>query len=114
LDIVLSVFAPLCDPAHTDICSLSLHDALPILRLYAEYADNLRTRRLSLYDITDFEWPGDHTTWETAPLTGGDFIAGFDVTNKNGDRKSTRLNSSHVKTSEAVFPLKKKNRYSME
>ena len=55
-----------------------------VLRLYAEYADNLRTRRLSLYDITDFEWPGDHTTWETAPLTGGDFIAGFDVTNKNG------------------------------
>src|SRR5690606_41001252 len=28
----------------------------------------------------------------------------------SGDRKSTRLNSNHVKTSYAVFSLKKKNR----
>lgn len=55
-----------------------------VLRLYAEFASNLHTRDLSLYDITDIEWPGEHTTWETAPLTGGDFIASFSVTNKIG------------------------------
>ncbi|NLY89140.1 MAG: DNRLRE domain-containing protein [Firmicutes bacterium] len=55
-----------------------------VLRLYAEHADNLRTRELSLYDITDLDWPGDHTTWETAPLSGGDFVTGFSVTNKSG------------------------------
>ncbi len=55
-----------------------------VLRLYAEYASDLHTRQLSLYDISDLEWPGDHTTWETAPLIGGDLIAGFNVTNKIG------------------------------
>src|SRR5699024_12727286 len=33
----------------------------------------------------------------------------FDVLSKVGDRKSTRLNSSHVSISYAVFCLKKKN-----
>src|SRR5690606_13359825 len=33
--------------------------------------------------------------------------------NEKVDRKSTRLNSSHVKISYAVFCLKKKNRYSL-
>src|SRR5690554_7268747 len=31
--------------------------------------------------------------------------------NEEGDRKSTRLNSSHVRISYAVFCLKKKNKY---
>src|SRR5690606_39383087 len=35
-------------------------------------------------------------------VINGDYLA-------NGDRKSTRLNSSHVKISYAVFCLKKKN-----
>src|SRR5690606_42082146 len=34
---------------------------------------------------------------------------GFDVVSEDQDRKSTRLNSSHVKISYAVFCLKKKN-----
>src|SRR5690606_41376678 len=33
----------------------------------------------------------------------------FEVGNTSGDRKSTRLNSSHVKISYAVFCLKKKS-----
>src|SRR5690625_7042120 len=33
---------------------------------------------------------------------------------RSGDRKSTRLNSSHVATSYAVFCLKKKNIYSRQ
>src|SRR5699024_11481590 len=36
--------------------------------------------------------------------------ATFHVSNINGDRKSTRLNSSHVSISYAVFCLKKKTR----
>src|SRR5690606_21079325 len=34
-------------------------------------------------------------------------VAGFELPEAGGDRKSTRLNSSHVKTSYAVFCLKK-------
>src|SRR5436309_6336658 len=34
-----------------------------------------------------------------------------DTSADNADRKSTRLNSSHVKISYAVFCLKKKNKY---
>src|SRR5690606_2476773 len=37
-----------------------------------------------------------------------------EVTDTGGDRKSTRLNSSHVKISYAVFCLKKKNAESSE
>src|SRR3989442_5427396 len=35
-------------------------------------------------------------------------IDGYKVGGKTGDRKSTRLNSSHVRTSYAVFCLKQK------
>src|SRR5437660_9904451 len=82
------------DPANTDIYPLSLHDALPISRKaldaaglaykYLEYGSYLGgyRRRLPLK-----MWTG----WSTFP-----------------DRKSTRLNSSHVAISYAVFCLKKK------
>src|SRR5690606_40537826 len=43
----------------------------------------------------------------TQPLEVG-VLCGFEAEG-GGDRKSTRLNSSHVKTSYAVFCLKKKN-----
>src|SRR2546427_8516842 len=39
-------------------------------------------------------------------LAAGDFLRGFDL--PEGDRKSTRLNSSHSQISYAVFCLKKK------
>src|SRR5438874_13469313 len=64
----------------TDIYTLSLHDALPI------YPD-LRPVR------------------EVAPLRGS--LHG-PVAPDGRDRKSTRLNSSHVEISYAVFCLKKK------
>src|SRR5437868_8063853 len=41
-------------------------------------------------------------------LLAPDFTAALDARSP-GDRKSTRLNSSHVSTSYAVFCLKKKN-----
>src|SRR5438445_13168566 len=63
----------------TELYTLSLHDALPIL-------PNRRP-----------PFPGPPTTGRPARAAGG-----------GGDRKSTRLNSSHANNSYAVFCLKKK------
>src|SRR2546427_9254035 len=71
------------DTATTEIYTLSLHDALPILSV-------------DWKPIELFFW------MKRAPM--------FDVMMMNiGDRKSTRLNSSHSQISYAVFCLKKKN-----
>src|SRR5207302_5040141 len=72
-------------PAPTAIYSLSLHDALPIY-LPVEFTE---TRFPLLVEALGL-----------APDSGGP--------GKRRDRKSTRLNSSHVKISYAVFCLKKK------
>src|SRR5690349_23687904 len=48
--------------------------------------------------------PGHEVTGHVTQLGAG--VAGF----RKGDRKSTRLNSSHVEISYAVFCLKKKNK----
>src|SRR5215475_14808011 len=67
------------DTATTEIYTLSLHDALPILPRPA---------------------PADRICWqERRPPRPA-----------RKDRKSTRLNSSHVKISYAVFCLKKKKK----
>src|SRR5690349_22794264 len=71
------------DAATTEIYTLSLHDALPIWH-DAGHSQAARICRLDLQS----EWA-------------------FDVEGL-GDRKSTRLNSSHVEISYAVFCLKKK------
>src|SRR5690349_23283804 len=77
------------DTATTEIYTLSLHDALPILAL----SSIVWTQSL-IYSVTLL-----HTS------------ALGDVTQLNlEDRKSTRLNSSHVEISYAVFCLKKKKK----
>src|SRR5690625_7921575 len=73
--------------AHVDDAAFSLHDALPI-----------STTGLSAAPLQS----GVSTTG-----TGGCPGYGF----RGRDRKSTRLNSSHVAISYAVFCLKKKKRY---
>src|SRR5215510_16230282 len=76
------------DTATTEIYTLSLHDALP---------------------ISPRRWPGCSTT----PTSGCRIpIAGSSASGSppSGDRKSTRLNSSHVAISYAVFCLKKKKK----
>src|SRR6266496_5831048 len=70
------------DTATTEIYTLSLHDALPIFAV--QYRD------------------GDRV--QGPPRHGPDYEAA-DI---GLDRKSTRLNSSHVEISYAVFCLKKK------
>src|SRR5688572_31622291 len=81
------------DTATTEIYTLSLHDALPILRL-EDLVSGLKALRLNLrLDETAQEREQRESTALTSQL---------------GDRKSTRLNSSHSQISYAVFCLKKK------
>src|SRR3989442_8324208 len=78
------------DTATTEIYTLSLHDALPILRC-RQLPHRAVTRRLQ-------------TIARTRRVERGA------VERPELDRKSTRLNSSHVRISYAVFCLKKKNK----
>src|SRR5205814_9930829 len=76
------------DPATTDIYTLSLHDALPI---FAGAAVREEHREAALVRVHD-DGVVEHEVVLRTPL----------------DRKSTRLNSSHLGISYAVFCLKKK------
>src|SRR5215469_17944179 len=72
------------DTATTEIYTLSLHDALPI----------------------SGAWCGRTQALHIVPNPAGSPIGQVDLR----DRKSTRLNSSHVEISYAVFCLKKKKK----
>src|SRR5690606_41670504 len=89
------------DTATTDIYTLSLHDALPICR------DLRALGEVNLGAVEAYE----RLTSRLEELSKQkqdleESIAGLQA----GDRKSTRLNSSHVKISYAVFCLKKKKK----
>src|SRR5438874_7120343 len=74
----------------TEIYTLSLHDALPIY--------------LALLHVVEAHQEVDDRGLSGARVADDrELLAG-------GDRKSTRLNSSHVEISYAVFCLKKKRR----
>src|SRR5436190_12763921 len=87
-DVSLSVIACLFfffnDTATTEIYTLSLHDALPIF----SKLDTITGKEVARYASVT------HTA----------------VIDVMGDRKSTRLNSSHTVISYAVFCLKKKKK----
>src|SRR3712207_7664668 len=92
------------DTATTEIYTLSLHDALPILAYspaglsWASNANQLASTSGMLTRAS-----GNHTQWALKASAWR-------------DRKSTRLNSSHANISYAVFCLKKKkksNNYSI-
>src|SRR5690606_41853407 len=100
------------DPAHTETYTLSLHDALPIFKDYISYhtqgnrsvsttVDIVLAQFLDRYEL-DQELPADYL--KISPKVKGSLI----IESGRKDRKSTRLNSSHVKISYAVFCLKKK------
>src|SRR3712207_7261432 len=94
------------DTATTEIYTLSLHDALPICGAFGCPTYSLQERIIKFLTILDFIQqniqsllinPGFRTFYLRLFLHGG-------------DRKSTRLNSSHANISYAVFCLKKKKK----
>src|SRR5690606_42033152 len=86
------------DPATTEIYTLSLHDALPISHW------TCRPARPSA--------PMRRPSWASTVACASRLISVKACRGRAGrpDRKSTRLNSSHVKISYAVFCLKKKKK----
>src|SRR2546430_11991293 len=76
------------DTATTEIYTLSLHDALPISQ-------------------GDRDRPAHRTG---VPVSGAGLRRAVLPQGREGDRKSTRLNSSHSQNSYAVFCFKKKKR----
>src|SRR2546422_4747758 len=72
------------DTATTEIYTLSLHDALPIYRLRERVVERVEEHE------------------------GGDDPSRLGGIEPGGDRKSTRLNSSHGYISYSVFCLEKK------
>src|SRR3712207_8650906 len=96
-----SVFFFFNDTATTEIYTLSLHDALPILNLPILNKRLFAPVRKLLVDAQR----GICFSQE-AQLKLKDKI--IELTRMQGDRKSTRLNSSHANISYAVFCLKKK------
>src|SRR5256885_12710650 len=88
LQLLFLLFFFFNDTATTEIYTLSLHDALPICQQRVHLIEQLADRGAVLA-LDRLRHQGRR---------GGG----------NGDRKSTRLNSSHLVISYAVFCLKKK------
>src|SRR2546430_10242305 len=84
------------DTATTEIYTLSLHDALPIYLTH--------TISSSLLNEVAFNYNGNRINILPKSSFGAPLAA------PSGDRKSTRLNSSHSQISYAVFCLKKKKK----
>src|SRR2546426_3799739 len=81
------------DTATTEIYTLSLHDALPI----CTETCGRGYRKRAAPDVGS-----------AAPGYGGSASRSCEPASARGDRKSTRLNSSHLVISYAVFCFKKK------
>src|SRR3989442_5366658 len=79
------------DTATTEIYTLSLHDALPI------FLRSLKVRKERVKSILQ--------------IFQSSLISTLVRLGSLSDRKSTRLNSSHVRISYAVFCLKKKKKH---
>src|SRR5438477_9857911 len=95
------------DPATTQIYTLSLHDALPIChrgRRGRRLLDSSGAEKLLLIAFC-LRGP----LCALCVLCGYSEIGGIEDRDDEEDRKSTRLNSSHMSISYAVFCLKKKN-----
>src|SRR5689334_23920630 len=98
LNIIDTSILLLNDPTITEIYTLSLHDALPIFTERRERSDHGLSLLNPYHDYLLSRWnSGNHNTQEL-----------FEEIRTSGDRKSTRLNSSHSSISYAVFCLKKK------
>src|SRR3712207_8616429 len=99
---LFNIFFFFNDTATTEIYTLSLHDALPIL-----HVGQLLAARGGLGAR---ERAGRPRGPARGVLVVGDRLALPRRHRRQGDRKSTRLNSSHANISYAVFCLKKKKK----
>src|SRR5436309_4442071 len=95
--------------APTDVYPLSLHDALPIYVLGGAPADTRLVWAESIPAAPTLR-PREIEAFRKAQLERARMALLEKAQPYLGDRKSTRLNSSHVKISYAVFCLKKKKR----
>src|SRR5699024_12678330 len=94
----LPLFSSYTDPATTPLYTLSLHDALPISPIAAPKALALNALNKPTPTLSMFKY-----ACHKVKLLAAAIIEPASI-----DRKSTRLNSSHVSISYAVFCLKKK------
>src|SRR5690606_42015995 len=85
-------------PPTTEIYTLSLHDALPISNTGSNRLRACPSTAISLPNSVIAKCRSQRIRWRCSYRSQA----------KRLDRKSTRLNSSHVKISYAVFCLKKK------
>src|SRR5438477_7095535 len=88
------------DTATTEIYTLSLHDALPISRRSGGFPRGSVPSSISRCSAMPYGTPSCAASFYFFPPDGVPY----------GDRKSTRLNSSHMSISYAVFCLKKKKK----
>src|SRR5690554_7294469 len=97
--------------ATTELYALSLHDALPILRRGRVPAPD-RAASAARARLRDLDEPGGRADRGRVPASRGRISGSALRIARSGDRdrKSTRLNSSHVRISYAVFCLKKKKK----
>src|SRR5437868_11701245 len=103
--IILPAFS-LHDPATTEIYPLSLHDALPICAGHPAIGDCAQPAQREEQRPNEWSRPA-FRQWTAEPCGADEAKPGAVVARS----KSTRLNSSHVSISYAVFCLKKKNKY---
>src|SRR5699024_12043249 len=100
----------LYSPATSLLYSLSLHDALPISFTFSPCISSY----FSANSLDKSGVSGEYNVIESPESPPPESSAAHDdrmmALTKNTDRKSTRLNSSHVSISYAVFCLKKKKR----
>src|SRR2546422_10468168 len=99
----LSFFFFFNDTATTEIYTLSLHDALPICGAGRAGVPGVQAKPVGGRDgalLRPRRWVRDSAVR----------VEDQAVERHPGDRKSTRLNSSHGYISYAVFCLKKKNK----
>src|SRR2546430_6135915 len=84
------------DTATTEIYTLSLHDALPIwgYLFFSTLAVHLSVISYLILNLCHLHYDTNYYSQQ--------------IEDSKGDRKSTRLNSSHSQISYAVFCLKKK------
>src|SRR5690606_39459426 len=109
---MISLYFNLNDSPPTDLYTLSLHDALPILtpdRLEKPDPTSLNECCTNLPPQTGVRIPRQTEIMEKQNSCASRLPS--PIFQRGQDRKSTRLNSSHVKISYAVFCLKKKSTY---